>query len=71
MEVTAKAGTRCPKEGNPREHIGDIVPVSVPDTAYYRRLVAEGSLVEVPTKKVDVPNKKTVKREEQKVKEDN
>jgi hypothetical protein len=47
------------------------VPVSVPDTAYYRRLVAEGSLVEVPAKKVDVPIKKTVKREEQKVKEDN
>ena len=46
MEVTAKQGTRCPKEGKPREYIGES-PETVPDTTYYRRLIAEGSLVEV------------------------
>jgi len=45
MEVTAKPGTRCPKEGKPREYIGET-PETVPDTAYYRRLIAEGSLME-------------------------
>jgi len=45
MLVVAKEGTRCPKEGNPREYVTDDKPVEVPDTAYYRRLAAEGSLV--------------------------
>jgi hypothetical protein len=35
-------------ENNPREYITDAEPVEVPDTAYYRRLVADGSLAEIP-----------------------
>ncbi len=45
MKVKAAPGMRCPKEGKPREFITDSVSVDVPDTAYYRRLVADGSLV--------------------------
>ncbi|MDH5525218.1 MAG: hypothetical protein OEY01_14675 [Desulfobulbaceae bacterium] len=45
MKVTAKSGTRCPKEGKPREYIeGNGKFVEVPDTPYYRRLVKDGSL---------------------------
>lgn len=42
----------CPKEENPREYIADQ-PVEVPDTPYYRRLLADGSLIvaPAPTKK--------------------
>lgn len=46
MLVIAKRGTQCPKEGKPREYISDAKAEAVPDTAYYLRLVAEGSLVE-------------------------
>jgi hypothetical protein len=45
MIVTSAPGTRCPKEGRPREYIGDEKVESVPNTTYYKRLVAEGSLV--------------------------
>jgi hypothetical protein len=45
MKVSAAPGTRCPKEGKPREYITDNIPEEVPDSAYYRRLVADGSLV--------------------------
>ena len=62
MLVQAKPGTRCPKEGKPREYISDVKAEDMPDTAYYRRLVAVGSLVVKA-------EKKTVKREEGKVKE--
>jgi len=48
MKVTSAPGTRCPKEGRPREYIADDKAADVPDTAYYTRLVAEGSLVLVP-----------------------
>jgi hypothetical protein len=44
MKVIAAPGTRCPKEGKPREYITDSEAVDVPDTAYYRRLVRDGSL---------------------------
>jgi hypothetical protein len=51
MKVKAIPGTRCPKEGNPREYIGDDAKgVDVPDTAYYIRLVGDGSLVVVEKK---------------------
>jgi hypothetical protein len=63
MLVQAKPGTRCPKEGKPREYISDVKAEDMPDTAYYRRLVAEGSLLRAKAEK------KTVKREEGKVKE--
>lgn len=48
MKVHAAPGLYCPMENNPREYISDAVPVDVPDTAYYRRLVDDGSLVEIP-----------------------
>jgi hypothetical protein len=51
MKVKAAAGQQCPMEGNPREYITDDAKgVDVPDTAYYRRLVDDGSLVEIPAK---------------------
>lgn len=45
MKVIAKKGARSPKEDNPREYIGDDVPQEVPETAYYMRLIDDGSLV--------------------------
>lgn len=50
MKVVSKPGTTTPKEDKPREYITDKEPVEVPDTAYYQRLVADGSLLEVKTK---------------------
>lgn len=47
MKVIAAKGTRCPKEENPREYITDDTPTDVPETAYYKRLVRDGSLIEV------------------------
>lgn len=49
MKVQAALGAKCPKEGKPREYITDNTPVEVPDSAYYIRLVADGSLIESPT----------------------
>lgn len=46
MKVKAAPGTRCPKEGKPRDYITDSTPVDVKGSAYYRRLLADGSLVE-------------------------
>ena len=44
MIVKAKQGCMCPRE-NPRDKaINDTDAVEVPDTAYYRRRVADGSL---------------------------
>ncbi len=48
MLVKAAPGLKCPKEENPRDYIGDGDPVEVPDSAYYRRLVDDGSLMEIP-----------------------
>ena len=45
MLIVSKKGTRCPKENKPRQYILEDQPQEVPDTAYYRRLVAEGSLI--------------------------
>jgi hypothetical protein len=47
MLVQSKPGARCPQEGKPRQYIDDKTPVEAPDSAYYRRLIAEGSLVVV------------------------
>ena len=44
MKVIAKPGTKCPMEGQPKKYITDSRGADVPDTAYYRRLVADGSL---------------------------
>lgn len=51
MKVKSAPGTRCPMENAPKKHITDSVAVTVNDTAYYRRLVQDGSLVEEPEKK--------------------
>lgn len=51
MQVKSAPGTRCPKENSPRDYITDSQVVTVPDTVYYRRLVAEGSLVESNAKR--------------------
>ena len=45
MEVKSKPGTKCPMEGRPRKYITDDKAVAVPDTAYYKRLVRDGSLI--------------------------
>lgn len=46
MKVRAKKGAKCPMENAPRTYITDK-PVDVPKTAYYRRLVNDGSLVDI------------------------
>lgn len=45
MKVKAAKGLQCPMEGKPREYITDSKAVDVPDTAYYRRMIDDGSLV--------------------------
>jgi hypothetical protein len=54
MLVKAAPGLKCPKEENPRDYITDVDPADVPESAYYRRLVDDGSLLQVVelTKKV-------------------
>lgn len=50
MKVKAAPGLMCPMEEKPREYITDADKgVVVPDTAYYLRLVADGSLIEIAT----------------------
>ncbi len=51
MKVLAAKGTRCPMEGKPRQYITDAEPgQNVPESAYYKRLVKDGSLVIAPVK---------------------
>lgn len=47
MQVRSKPGTKCPMEGRPRAYVTDSDLVEVPDTAYYRRLIDDGSLEQV------------------------
>lgn len=49
MRVQAAPGLQCPKEDNPKQYIGEE-PVEVPDTAYYRRMLDDESLVLAPEK---------------------
>lgn len=42
--VIAPNGLRCPRQ-NGSAMIGDDAPVEVPDNRYYRRMVADGSLL--------------------------
>lgn len=51
MQVTAAADLRCPMENNPHQYINDKDAETVPDSAYYRRLVDDGSLVLSPPAK--------------------
>ncbi len=46
--VKTKPGEMCPMEGKPREYIRDV-PVEVPDTSYYIRLIDDGSLILLET----------------------
>lgn len=46
IKVIAAAGLRVPKEDNVRQYITDEDVVDVPDTLYYRRLIADGDLYE-------------------------
>ena len=51
MHIKAASGLRCPMEGDPRAYITDDPKgVEVDDTAYYRRLLDDGSLVIVQDK---------------------
>jgi hypothetical protein len=62
ITVIAKSGQSCPKELS-REVISDSVPVPVPNTSYYRRLVAEGSLIPVPDNATKSPVRTVNKKE--------
>lgn len=44
LVVKAPYGLKCPMESNPREYI-TYIPVKVPDSAYYLRLIDDGSLI--------------------------
>jgi hypothetical protein len=46
MLVKTNPGEKCPREDNPRTYITDDPKgTEVVDSAYYRRLVADGSLL--------------------------
>lgn len=47
MKVKAPQGLKCPMENAPRSYITDGNAVEVPETAYYIRLIADGSLERV------------------------
>ena len=45
IQVKTLPGQKCPKEGRHRDYITDDPKGEpVPDTTFYRRLIAEGSL---------------------------
>lgn len=46
--VRAAPGLKVPKETQPRDYVEGDAPVSVPETAYYLRRVADGDLLLVP-----------------------
>lgn len=46
IKVKAADGLRVPMAHNPYEYIGDK-PMEVDNALYYRRLIAEGDLIEV------------------------
>lgn len=50
MQVIAAQGIQVPKEDQPRDYIGDAQVVEVPDSAYYRRRIADGDLLPAPVK---------------------
>ena len=57
VKVIAKKGVKVPKEGNPRKYITDARAVPVEKSAYYRKRIGEGSLIEVPEPKKPEPKK--------------
>lgn len=46
MQVIASPGLRVPIENKPRHYITDDKPDDVPDTAYYRRALESGDLLQ-------------------------
>lgn len=48
LTVRAAEGLSVPMEDNPRRHIGTD-PVTIPDRAYYRRLLRAGDLLDATT----------------------
>lgn len=58
ITVQAAPGTRVPKEGKPRDYITDSQAATVPASQYYRRLVRDSSLAEIPAE--TPPAEKTV-----------
>lgn len=66
LTVRAADGLRVPLEDNPRRHIG-TEPVTVPDRAYYRRLLRAGDLLDATaTVTTDAPTEAKKKREARK-----
>ncbi|EAM4335387.1 DUF2635 domain-containing protein [Salmonella enterica subsp. enterica serovar Minnesota] len=70
LTVRAADGLHVPLEDNPRRHIG-AEPVTVPDRAYYRRLLRAGDLLDAtatPTETVTTatPTETKKKREARK-----
>jgi len=51
MKVKAAPGLKCPMEGSARKYITDAGITDVPNTAYYERLVADGSLIRIDAAK--------------------
>ena len=45
MKVRAAQGLKVPTEDRPRKYITETEAIEVADTAYYTRLVSDGSLV--------------------------
>lgn len=46
LQVKASPGLFVPMEDKPRVYINDAETVSVPDSSYYQRRIADGDLVE-------------------------
>lgn len=49
IKVKAAPGLRFPMERRPKRHITDT-PVTVESTAYYRRAIADGDLIQMTEK---------------------
>ncbi|MDL2266770.1 DUF2635 domain-containing protein [Desulfovibrio sp. OttesenSCG-928-G15] len=45
LTVTAAPGLSVPMQDKPRDYITDAMALAVPDTAYYRRRIADGDLL--------------------------
>ncbi|KNC89901.1 DUF2635 domain-containing protein [Trabulsiella odontotermitis] len=70
MKVKAVPGVKVPREDNPRRYItGDVVEVE--DTAYYRRQIMAGDLIDVSAATVKAGAKNTDTRTADKIQEVN
>lgn len=47
MKVIASKGLRVPMETGQRRYVTDAAAVEVPSTAYYRRRISDGDLINV------------------------